>query len=56
MSTNEIIQYAIVAVILIGAIVWIVRRAIRNRDGNSCCCDSDSCDGCPLSDKKKRHK
>lgn len=48
MSLNDIIQFAIVALILVGCIVWIIVR-LRRRKGCDCC-DSSSC---PLSPRKK---
>lgn len=46
MDKNILIQYTIVAILILGAIVWIAVKAIRasRGKGKSCC-------GCVLSDK-----
>lgn len=46
LTTNLIIQYVVVGVILAGAVVWVVWKAIQRRKdkGGGACC------GCALSD------
>ncbi len=56
MSANTIIQYAIVIILVVGAVTYMIRgmRKMRKSGGKSCC-------GCSLADscndfnKKKRH-
>jgi hypothetical protein len=41
MNLNEIIQYAIVAVIFVIAVAWVVRRSKNKK--NTCGCGSSNC-------------
>lgn len=45
-TTNLIIQYIVVGVILAGAVVWVVWKTIQRRKGKS----GGACCGCALSD------
>jgi hypothetical protein len=47
MSANDYIQYGIVALIFIAALVWIVRRS-KNSKSSSCNCN---CSKCSITDK-----
>lgn len=51
MDTNLVIQYSVVALLLIGALVWIVVKAVKAKKTGASCC------GCSLSEtcSKARH-
>lgn len=51
MSTNDVLQLAGVAIVLVMCAVWCVNR-IRRRNQRRDCNDSQTtCSGCPLHDK-----
>lgn len=52
------LQYTIVAVIILAALIWLVVRIVRMRNRNSCRCGDEeskphACGGCALSDACK---
>lgn len=53
MTTNDIIQYTVVAVVIILAVVWMIRRAKR-KDCNSCGCGCSDCSIANKCDKDKK--
>lgn len=51
MTKNEIIQYTLVGIIILGAIVWIIVKSIRNRKSGATCCGCALADSCRRADK-----
>lgn len=43
MDTNELIQYILVALLLIAVCVWTYRRSVKRKNGKGGCC------GCSMS-------
>lgn len=53
MDTNIIIQYTIVGVIILAAVIWIAMKAFKkNRNKNSSCCGCALSDNCATPKKK----
>lgn len=60
---NETMQTIVVAVIIVAAVAWSVRRALRsNRGGcgcgcgSSCKCGDHGCEGCHQCDAEEKKK
>ena len=51
MTQNEIIQYTIVGIIVVAAIVWIFVKSIRRRKSGGSCCGCALADSCRRPDK-----
>lgn len=51
MSTNDVLQLAGVAIVLVMCAVWCVNRIRRRSQRRDCNDNQTTCSGCPLHDK-----